>query len=111
VLETEATLIRSTSLKHPDHAALMEKITSRMAGVVASERYVICQYNIERSKLPVATAITPGRRAATISPLDNDQWVAVSAMVEKKKMADIMDQLVAVGASDVLVLRLQNCRV
>jgi len=111
VLETEATLIRSSTRKSPAHAALIEKVTSRIAGVIASERYVLCQYNIHRDKLPAATTITPGRRAATISPLEDSQWVAVSSMVEKKKVADVMDQLVAVGAEDVLLMRLQNCRV
>lgn len=111
VLETQACLIRSSSLKHPQLAPLVDKITSRIAGVVASERYVICQYNIRRERLHDATAITPGRRAATVSPLDDESWVAVSAMVEKKDVANVMDRLVTVGAEDVLVVRLQNCRV
>lgn len=113
VLNTEACLIRSTStaLKHPNLAPLIDKIVSRIAGVVASEQYVICQYNIKRERLHDATSITPGRRAATVSPLEDEGWVAVSAMVEKKQVANVMDRLVAVGAEDVLVIRLQNCRV
>ncbi|KAH7098260.1 HisG-domain-containing protein [Auriculariales sp. MPI-PUGE-AT-0066] len=111
ILETEATLIRSSTLRNQAHVALVEKITSRIAGVIATERYVLCQYNIVREKLAGVTNITPGRRAVTISPLEDGKWVAVSAMVEKKSVADIMDQLVAAGAEDVLILRLHNCRV
>jgi ATP phosphoribosyltransferase len=37
--------------------------------------------------------------------------VAVSAMVERKNMAGTMDRLEAVGAEDVLVFALDNCRV
>ncbi|KZW02549.1 HisG-domain-containing protein [Exidia glandulosa HHB12029] len=111
VLETEACLIRSSSPKHAHLSPLIDKITSRIAGVIASDRYVLCQYNILRDRLHDATEITPGRRAATVSPLDDSEWVAVSSMVEKKKIADVMDRLVAVGAEDVLVIRLQNCRV
>lgn len=111
LLETEAVLIKSTKRKHSDLEPLIERITSRIAGVVASTKYVLCQYNITRELLHQATAITPGRRAPTISPLDNNGWVAVSSMVEKKKAADIMDQLVEIGAKDVLIIRLDNCRV
>jgi ATP phosphoribosyltransferase len=97
--------------KHPNLAPLIEKITSRIAGVVASEQYVLCQYNIPRSKLAAAMAITPGRRAPTISQIEDEGWLAVSSMVAKKAVADVMDRLVASGAEDVLILRLQNCRV
>ncbi|KAI0698100.1 ATP phosphoribosyltransferase [Cytidiella melzeri] len=111
VLETEAVLIKSTNQKHPTLEPLIRLITSRIAGVIAANRYVICQYNIRRDNLQAAALITPGRRAPTISPLEDEKWVAVSAMVEKKTIADVMDRLVAIGAEDVLIFNLDNCRV
>lgn len=111
LLETEAVLIKSSVTKHPALDPLINLITSRIAGVIAASKYVICQYNIARDRLHEAAAITPGRRAPTVSPLEENDWVAVSAMVEKKKIADIMDQLVKIGAEDVLIFNLDNCRV
>jgi len=111
LLKSEAVLIRSTTSKHPDLVALIEKITARIAGVIAARKYVVCQYNVRRATLSAATAITPGRRAPTISRLENAEWVAVSAMVERSKMADVMDQLVTVGAEDILIFNLDNSRV
>ena len=69
------------------------------------------QYNVHRDLLPKCLPITPGRRAATISPIDDGGWCAVSAMVEKKKSAVVMDELVAAGAEDVFLVALHNCRV
>ncbi|KIK69915.1 hypothetical protein GYMLUDRAFT_34316 [Collybiopsis luxurians FD-317 M1] len=111
VLDTEAVLIKSRVSKHPAHEALINLITNRIKGVVAAGKYAVCQYNVPREKLPDAIAITPGRRAPTISPLEENGWVAVSSMVEKKKVAQIMDDLVKTGAQDVLVFSLDNCRV
>ncbi|KAL4249381.1 ATP phosphoribosyltransferase [Abortiporus biennis] len=111
LLETEAVLIKSSVQKHPSLEPLIKLITSRVAGVVAAGRYVVCEYNIHREKLPAATAITPGRRAPTISPLEDEGWVAVSSMVEKKKIATVMDELVMIGAEDILIFNLDNCRV
>ncbi|KAF7315199.1 hypothetical protein MIND_00034300 [Mycena indigotica] len=111
LLETEAVLIKSTAQKHPVHAPLIELVTARIAGVVAAAKYVVCQYNIRREQLPEAALITPGRRAPTISPLEESGWVGVSVMVEKKKLAGVMDQLVKVGAEDILTFNLDNCRV
>ncbi|EGN97826.1 hypothetical protein SERLA73DRAFT_182583 [Serpula lacrymans var. lacrymans S7.3] len=111
VLQTEAVLIKSSVPKNPDHAPLIDLITRRIAGVIAASKYVVCEYNISRDKLPVATTITPGRRAPTISPLEEENWVAVSSMVEKKNAANVMDELVKIGAEDILIFNLDNCRV
>lgn len=111
VLETEAVLIKSSVPKHTALDPLIAQITSRIAGVVAASKYAICQYNIRRDRVPEAVTITPGRRAATIAPLEEEGWVEVSSMVEKKKIADIMDELMKIGAEDILVFGLDNCRV
>ncbi|PBK70603.1 ATP phosphoribosyltransferase [Armillaria solidipes] len=111
VLETEAVLIKSSVPKHTALDPLIAQITSRIAGVVAASKYAICQYNIRRDRVPEAVTITPGRRAATIAPLEEEGWVEVSSMVEKKKIADIMDELMKIGAEDILIFGLDNCRV
>jgi ATP phosphoribosyltransferase len=136
VLTTEAVLIKSTSPRNPNsptspstpylptptsppssdssssqNSALIDLITKRIAGVLASNRYVLCQYNIRRALLPNCVQITPGRRAPTVSPLEDGEWVAVSSMVEKKDVATVMDRLVQTGAEDVLIVKLDNCRV
>lgn len=111
LLESEAVLIKSTTVQNPSIEPLINVITSRIAGVVAAGRYVVCEYNILREKVHDATVITPGRRAPTISPLEDENWVAVSAMVEKSKAANVMDELVKIGAEDVLIFNLDNCRV
>ncbi|KAH9014536.1 ATP phosphoribosyltransferase [Lactarius pseudohatsudake] len=85
LLQSEAVLIRSSTPKHAHLAPLIDKITARIAGVIAAGKYVICQYN-------------------------DPEWVAVSSMVERSKMADVMDQLVSVGAEDILIFNLDNSR-
>lgn len=110
VLETEAVLIRSTTPKRPHLTPLVELIARRIAGVVAANKYAVCQFNISRDKLPLARQIAPGRKAPTVSPLEEENWVAVSSMIEKKNCAIVMDELVKIGAEDVLIFNLNNCR-
>lgn len=90
--------------------ALINKIISRINGVMTAARYVLCQYNVEKKNLDEALKITPGRRAATVSPLEDEQWVAVSAMVKNSDKAEVMDQLEMVGATDIFTMALDNCR-
>ncbi|AWU75531.1 ATP phosphoribosyltransferase [Pichia kudriavzevii] len=108
ILDTSAHLIYS---KNPSHPELLELIQSRFEGLLAANKYVLCNYNAPREKLPELLKITPGRRAATVSPLESSDWVAVSSMVEKKNIANIMDELKRIGASDILTFNITNCRV
>lgn len=66
ILDTSAHLIYS---KNPSHPELLELIQSRFEGLLAANKYVLCNYNAPREKLPELLKITPGRRAATVSPL------------------------------------------
>lgn len=107
VVESTAILIKS---QKPSNPALVDLIAARIRGVITAQRYVLCQYNVERSGLAAATKIAPGKRAPTVTSLEEDGWVAVSVMVEKKKIAPIMDELTKVGATDIFVLNIANTR-
>jgi len=124
VVSSTAVLIKS---KNPTNLTMVNLIASRIRGVIskfnifqvnhvlilstAAQKHVLCLYNIERSKLAAATKITPGKRAPTVNALEGDgSWVAVSSMVEKKKIATVMDDLTEVGAQDILVLEIGNTR-
>jgi ATP phosphoribosyltransferase len=111
ILPSQAVLIQRTQPKDASHLPTIKMVTSRIAGVLAAAKYVLCTYNVERRLLDQAFKITPGRRAPTITSLDDPDWVAVSAMVEKGDSANVMDRLTDVGAHDVFLMRLDNCRV
>lgn len=113
VLETSAHLIASKHARFPE---MVKTIHQRFEGIMAAQRYVLCNYNAPRSIVSTVLKITPGRRAATISALeqqlsDQEPWVAVSSMVEKVKIGDTMDELKQAGATDILVFDITNCRV
>ncbi|KAI9053521.1 hypothetical protein LZ554_002476 [Drepanopeziza brunnea f. sp. 'monogermtubi'] len=107
VVSSTAILVRS---KNPSNQQLVDLIASRIRGVITAQKYVLCQYNVERTNLEAASRITPGKRAPTINALEETGWVAVSSMVEKKKIATVMDELTGVGAVDILVLNIANTR-
>lgn len=107
VLPSTAVLIKSTK---PSNPALVSLITSRIKGVITAQSFVLCQYNIPRDLLSKATEITPGKRAPTVTALEEEGWVAISSMVPKKDVAGVMDRLTDAGATDVLVLEISNSR-
>lgn len=117
VMETQAVLISSTTsgtrspnLSYGNGGDLQTLITNRIRGVIAAKKYVLLNYNVPRSMLPQVIKITPGKRAPTVSPLEGEDWVAVSSMVERKNAAQVMDQLENRGASDILMFNIINSR-
>jgi ATP phosphoribosyltransferase len=108
IMGTEAVLIGNKNSPHKD---LMAKIATRCRGVVTAEQYVMIEYNIPRASLAQACTITPGHTSPTIQPLENEAWCAVKCMVERRDVHDKMDALQAIGATDILVTDIKNCRV
>ncbi|CAL5868437.1 uncharacterized protein PFLUO_LOCUS2662 [Penicillium psychrofluorescens] len=106
VVTSTAVLVKSRGSTND----VLNLITSRIRGVITAQKYVLCQYNIARTELSTASKITPGKRAPTITALEEENWVAVSSMVEKKRIATVMDELSKVGATDILVLTIANSR-
>lgn len=109
VLDTSAHLIQSKNPKSDKE--LIETIKSRIEGVMAAQKYVYCTYNAPKSNLKKLLKVTPGRKAPTIQNIDDEGWVAVSSMIERKQKGDILDELKKEGATDILVFEVSNCRV
>merc|ERR1711916_102988 len=98
ILKTEAVLIANPRTKHPE---LVKKIGTRVNGYLSALKYEMITYNIPRAKLPEAKAITPGKKAPTISPLEETDWVAVSSLISKSDASEVMDKLQDLGATDI----------
>ncbi|MEU3270411.1 ATP phosphoribosyltransferase [Saccharomonospora sp. NPDC006951] len=86
------------------------QLTARLQGVVFAQQYMMLDYDCPRTLLEQAMAITPGLESPTVAPLAHADWVAVRAMVPRKQVNLIMDELAAVGARAVLASDIRSCR-
>ncbi len=107
ILTSEAILITRNGAVIPPE---LEILIRRLQGVVTARQYVLLDYDIPRSNVDAACAITPGLESPTISPLQREEWVAVRAMVLRKDTNRVMDELWAVGARGILVTDIHACR-
>jgi ATP phosphoribosyltransferase len=107
ILVSEAVLITRTGVSIP---AELEILIRRLQGVVTARKYVLLDYDVKKADAVAACAITPGLESPTISPLQNDDWVAVRAMVLRKDTNRVMDELWALGARGILVTDIHACR-
>ena len=107
ILKSEAVLIkRAGTATAPE----FETLQRRLSGVVIARQYVLLDYDIQKSALEKACALTPGLESPTISPLAKEDWAAVRAMVLRKDTNRVMDELWAIGARGILVTDIHACR-
>lgn len=107
ILTSEAILI---SRKDVAIAPELEVLIRRLQGVVTARQYVLMDYDIKKSEIDAACAITPGLESPTISPLQNPDWLAVRAMVLRSETNKVMDDLYLLGARGILVTDIHACR-
>jgi ATP phosphoribosyltransferase len=107
ILTSEAIVIKRKGVEIP---AGLEVLIRRLQGVVTARRYVLLDYDVQKSLVDQACAITPGLESPTISPLQKADWVAVRAMVLRKETNRVMDELWALGARGILVTDIHACR-
>jgi ATP phosphoribosyltransferase len=107
ILVSEAVLITRSSTNMPQGLEILQR---RLQGVVTARQYVLLDYDIPKTSVDKACAITPGLESPTISPLQKEDWVAVRAMVLRKDTNRLMDELWALGARGILVTDIHACR-
>jgi len=107
VLRSEALLIRRRGAAGNGALATFVR---RIEGVIAARTYVLVDYDIRADLVDKACAITPGVESPTVSPLHDGRGVAVRAMVPKRDVHKIMDELFELGARGILVTDIHACR-
>ena len=107
--ESEAVLIERADADD-DAAGARDQLVGRVQGVVFGQQYLMLDYDCPRTVLDRATAVTPGLESPTIAPLADPDWVAVRALVPRRDVNAIMDELAAIGAKAILASDIRFCR-
>ncbi len=108
ILESEAVLIRPRGAS--DNGTGVEVLARRLQGVLVARQYVLMDYDVRVELVEQACALTPGLQSPTVSPLHDQGYVAVRAMVPRSATNRIMDELYELGARAILVTGIHACR-
>jgi ATP phosphoribosyltransferase len=108
--DSEAVLIEHVADSRHQQTAAHDQLVARIQGVVFGQQYLMLDYDCPRSVIDKATSITPGLESPTIAPLAEPDWVAVRALVPRRDVNGIMDELAAIGAKAILASDIRFCR-
>jgi ATP phosphoribosyltransferase len=106
ILESEAQLIVALG-KDSDCEGLLQ----RLEGVRVAREYVIFDYDCPIDLVEAASKVTPGIESPTISPLRDQNWVAIRSLVKAAETNEKMDELYKLGARAILVSAIHAARI
>lgn len=107
ILHSEAVLI---TRREATGSTTLDALMKRIEGILVAREYVLMEYVVPLAKQPEACALTPGVKSPTLSPVSDPEWIAVAAMVKRKGLNGIIDQLASLGARGIIAHDIRTCR-
>ncbi len=80
----------------------IDTIALLLKGAIAAEGKVGLKMNIRKADLPKVIGIIPALRKPTVSPLYDDEWVAIETIIEEKIVRIIVPELKRNGAEGII---------
>ncbi|WP_072801823.1 ATP phosphoribosyltransferase [Rhodococcoides yunnanense] len=106
--DSEGVLIERANSGSTDRTR--KQLIARVQGVVFAQQYLMLDYDCPKAILDEAVKITPGIESPTLSPMADENWIAVRAMVSRKVHNTVMDDLADLGAKAILASDIRSCR-
>ena len=108
IFKSQSVLISRNNIEDQN---AVDVFVRRLQGVITARAYVLVDYDIPNTLIDKACAITPGIESPTVSTLHDSAWSAVRAMVPRKQVHSVMDELYDLGARGVIVTDIHACRI
>ncbi|MCL5268046.1 MAG: ATP phosphoribosyltransferase [Bacteroidetes bacterium] len=80
----------------------IETIALLLRGAIAAEGKVGLKMNIRKSDLPKVIGIIPALRKPTVSPLYDNEWVAIETIIDERTVRIIVPELKRNGAEGII---------
>lgn len=109
IYRSNACLIQRDGVMAPDKQRLIDKLLTRIQGVIQARESKYIMLHAPQDKLEDIVALLPGAERPTILPLAGDrQRVALHMVSSESLFWETMEKLKALGASSILVLPIEK---
>lgn len=107
VIRSEAVLISNPGLSEEKEASL-SKLMFRLSSAIESRGMKYVLMNLPVAEMDKALAILPGMKSPTVLPLADKNWVSLHVVIHEEVLWEKIERLKEIGATDILVLALEN---
>ena len=103
ILESNTQLIANpASLADPWKRNKLENIALLLKAAIEAQGRVGIMLNTRREDLAAVLALLPALQRPTISPLSDDDWVAINTIIEERTVRDLIPKLKAARAQGIV---------
>jgi ATP phosphoribosyltransferase len=103
ILKSEAVLVKSDKLT-TEKQEILDRLLFRIQSVLRAKNTKYILMNVPDAKIKEVTNILPVLKSPTILPLAEKGWSSLHSVIEENKFWEIIDELKAVGAEDILII-------
>ncbi len=103
ILKSEAVLVKSEKL-NDEKQEILDRLLFRIQSVLRAKNTKYILMNVPDAKVKEVTNILPVLKSPTVLPLAEKGWSSLHSVIEENKFWDIIDELKAVGAEDILII-------
>jgi len=109
ILESTTRLIANhTSWQDPWKRAKIEQVSVLMKGALAAESKVLIKMNVPKASLEPVLGLLTAMLSPTVNQLASQDWFSVETVMDEKLVREIIPQLCASGAKDIIELSLNK---
>ena len=107
ILKSEAVLVQAPNL-NTEQNKLITKLQFRIQSVLRAKhsRYILL--NVPNAQIEAVSAILPVLKSPTVLPLAQAGWSSIHSVINSDDFWEVIDQLKAAGAEDILVCPIEK---
>lgn len=103
ILKSEAVLVKSEKISNEKKKNL-DRLLFRIQSVLRAKNAKYILMNVHDSKIEKVSSILPALKSLTVLPLAKNGWRSLHSVIYENKFWEIIDDLKAVGAEDILII-------
>ena len=107
ILKSEAVLVQAPNLTS-DQQLLIDKLQFRIQAVLRAKQSRYILLNVPNEQIEAVSAILPVLKSPTVLPLAQEGWSSIHSVINSGDFWEVIDQLKAAGAEDILVCPIEK---
>ena len=107
ILKSEAVLVQAPNVSS-DQQAIIDKLQFRIQAVLRAKQSRYILLNVPNEQIDAVTKILPVLKSPTVLPLAQEGWSSIHSVINSGDFWEVIDQLKAIGAEDILVCPIEK---
>ena len=107
ILKSEAVLVQAPNLTS-EQQLLIDKLQFRIQAVLRAKQSRYILLNVPNEQIEAVSAILPVLKSPTVLPLAQEGWSSIHSVINSGDFWEVIDQLKAAGAEDILVCPIEK---